>query len=95
MKFLVLGHETGIFRISGIFGIGDFRISLEFKREDSRRNRETNWERTKNQNSKEAVISPGLPNKKIRELPVFEARTSRPHTFAYAKLHKLLRRRLV
>ena len=34
-----------------------FRISLEFKRKDSRRNRGANWERTKNQNSKEAVIT--------------------------------------
>ena len=34
-----------------------FRISLEFKRKDSRRNRRANWERTKYQNSKEAVIT--------------------------------------
>ena len=42
-----------VFWVSGFC----FRISLEFKRKDSRRNRGANWERTKNQNSKEAVIT--------------------------------------
>ena len=42
-----------VFWVSGFW----FRISLEFKRKDSRRNRGANWERTKNQNSKEAVIT--------------------------------------
>ena len=48
-----------------------FRISLEFKRKDSRRNRRANWERTKYQNSKEAVIT-RVTTQKYRPAFVFK-----------------------